>query len=399
MTDMGWQQESGSLGPRSIGVTSLPIIRTCQRRVALAKFGSPNEQLPSTHPFAVLGTLHHDFLERVGRGDAGNPPNDDDFPKLWEHCIERVESRLTDKPDSVWLPIAVTIDDIERAKLRAFRAASNIRVFARQESPERLSARRRGPELSVTHLVEGIELRGKIDMVLEKSRVIQIIDYKTGSVHDHDGAVKPEYAEQLRIYAGLFAITTGERAGELTVIDQRGQEHSVDCGLDRIAESLDAAIDTVRDFASKWPINAQEDRDILNAYKATPSDDICGSCRVRHRCDSHIVRMAKEGRVSLRSVGSNSKSADLYGQVESLSKISIGWAIKLCSPIGHVHLRGFINHIPAKGMKAYAYGVVPSLAHTPPGADMPTDYVIPRWGRVHMTPDAIHPLHAFGLGD
>ena len=394
---------------RSIGVTSLPMLRSCPRMVALARFGDRKDRLPATHPFAVLGTIYHDFLERIARGDAGNPPDASGFNVVWEDRITEIERRLHETPDACWLPIRSTMRDLERTRLRAFRAANTLTVTPMRtgSTPPGGSTsfqgapRLRGPEVPVKIDVGEWSIRGKIDMVLEVGGRLHIIDYKTGAVLDDQGAVKAEYAEQLQLYAGMLDGMNGGRADVLELVDRTGKKNRIPADWRQIDELVSTSVQSVRDFAAKWPRNPRTDADILSAYPTPASDQARGDSGFRHRCDLHRAAMEQTGLVGLGRSEREFESADIHGRVESASSCSLGWAIRLCTPSGKIHLRGAMPREPKAGDLVHAFGVAPGPANPTPAPNEANDFIVPRWGVVQIESDASElpdwpnrPLHA-----
>jgi len=379
----------------SIGVTSLPTLRACPLAVALGKFPEPPDRLPAPHPFAILGTLYHDFLERVARGEAGNPIRSAAFLDIWLGSIQKLESEIHGNPDSVWLPLATTSADLERVRLRAFRAALRLAVTPSTSTPNAAHAasfgagtpRLRGPEVAVKMTSGGVTLRGKIDMVVERDGALQIIDYKTGAVLDDQGGIKAEYIEQLQIYAGMLEHMGGGRADLLTLVDRVGAEHAVSVDWVVVRELVLVAKAEVQGFEANWPKLARTDRDIESAFQASPSDEICSHCSYRHRCSAHRSSLEASGRRALGRMNRGFECTDVFGRVEGASPCSLGWSVRLITSLGPVHLRGRMPREPQRGDRIHAFGVAPGPSNPAPDVADADDFIVPRWGVVQIHSD------------
>ncbi len=382
---------------RTIPVTALSRLRSCPRMVALTQFGDSNNRLPHTHSRAMLGTIYHDFLESVVRGAAGDPP---DFFAVWNKAVKNFERDNRETPNKCWLPISSTMPDLERFRIRAFRTAQNMQstsipsrsVPSQKSNRSQATPRLRGPEVPVRFDVGGWALTGKIDQVIEVSGRLTIVDYKTGAVCDDQGRIKTEYVEQLQLYAGMLnSMSGGGRAVVLEIIDKNSCTYSIPADWNQINDLMSGASQLIEDFASNWPENPQTDADILAAYPRSAIGDTTFASAVRHRCDVHRGSMKRDGRVALGRIEREFETTDIYGRVESASSCTLGWAIRLGTPRGKIHLRGPMPRKPEIGDCVYAFGVEPGPANPAPSPEAANDFVVPRWGVVQIESD-LNPL-------
>ena len=195
----------------SIGVTSISRIEKCELSVALAQDWS--KKIPLAHPYGLMGDVYHDFLEQVATLPNRDPKTLQD---QWAKSLQRKNRHIQQNQlEAHWYPLEKTADDLERYRLRAMKAATDMPVTGAptpgmpgQRTPKGNStpagSRRLGAEVGIQVPIGGpftSVLKGKIDFVRQcPEHGLTLIDYKSGSVHEDDGSLKSEYEQQLLLY-------------------------------------------------------------------------------------------------------------------------------------------------------------------------------------------------------
>jgi len=147
---------------------------------------------------AILGTISHKMLELRRLGFINSR---EEFKLKWKELIQEKESE-----------IKAQFPTLKNLILADFKLCNEIWNIAQSITPEVISGSQYGqsnpfgPEKKVKL---GNILIGYIDSVSSLSDGAEIIDYKTGKVHDEFGNIKEEYITQLSLYALMFEETFG----------------------------------------------------------------------------------------------------------------------------------------------------------------------------------------------
>jgi hypothetical protein len=178
-------------------------------------------------PAARLGTVIHRLLEEAGSGKLIDVTYSE-VERHWEELIARAEETLI----ASWLdrhlvPLSRFIPDYEVRRLRACKRAYELSQTNIQASNHAYKGFERfGNELWVESR-DGL-IGGYIDSVVTSPDGPIIRDFKSGSVVETDSlqppsAIKPEYEVQLKLYAALYATTTGIWPAKLELVPLQGE--------------------------------------------------------------------------------------------------------------------------------------------------------------------------------
>lgn len=394
MSDSSTDHDAQSRGGDgiSIGVTQLPYLDRCESCVALriSKKILADGQIASSHPYGILGTLHHEFLEAISNGSAGVPCEPDRFQEVWEDCINHLESEISKKADACWIPFSVTIRDLERCRLQAFASGSSVEAVHRRRSGGLPGGapRLRGTEVWLEMAAKGIKITGKADLIEDIPNGVRIVDFKSGSIYDETGAIKSEYRSQLLMYAGMLEELNGGTVTELVLVDQSGDKHAIDFNQTEIRTSITRAKERAEEFVRRWPAGDPATTAISQAYKSGSPKQICDWSNVRMYCPDHMKSLVEMGRLGLGSENHAFRTTDIAGRILRSGRCTLGWAISISTPVGRIYLRGSMPRPPVPGDRLRAFGVVPGPMNPAPNPEEANDFVVPHWGRVVLESDS-----------
>lgn len=194
---------------------------------------------------AIVGTIAHGINERLFRELArrglpavGTPGYLEGLKEVAVHAtvrtlIAEAEAEYRDHPRDAGFRLRASVRDVANDALRLFQGQYS-RVARGSGSTQASSRvvgggvgdggadlvgllRRRGvlAEVSVRH--PRLPLVGQIDLVAEGAEGTTIVDFKTG-------VVKPEYRDQLRLYAMLWWRQTGDAPTRMEIAHVQGRE-------------------------------------------------------------------------------------------------------------------------------------------------------------------------------
>ncbi len=279
----------------AVSFSSLRALERCPRQWQLQRSKWPGfERFPTRpHAAALEGTIAHEVLDRVFREMAfeGLPPLEsgaarevlrridvmgaiqrriDDANEALEHHPRRSALRLPHDARSLYNRVAQLFRREYAGAERADLAPVSLAARGPRAQGDALGAlRARGvlTEWPVAH--PSLPVRGVIDMLRRDAAGTHIVDFKTGHV-------RPEYEEQLSLYALLWWRTTGDLPASMSLRHPRGRTVFAVDGPRLIAaeESLSARIAAVREDVGRTPATAR-------------AGEHCGTCDVRPFCDDY----------------------------------------------------------------------------------------------------------------
>lgn len=347
MSDKQWQ-----LSP-----SQFSQVQQCGYRYLLKVSGTP--ALP-TGGAAVLGLVLHGILET----HAHRPFTDvGSFEQEWQQQISKQEQRLTANPVTAALvPLARNVRNyaVKKAALRRSIVGSiPLQSMARLPHSS-ISTGLPGAEAKLGTEVElGKEGRitGRADLIRRFEGGIEIVDYKTGRFTASDGSslpvAKPEYAQQLKLYAALYQAETGKwparglllglASGEVTVSFEPAE-----C-LDLLKQA-NVLLNTLEEAAVSG----------MGFTLARPAPEICRLCSYRPNCSPYL---------SLLSLAGGVLGADILGQLNSSGTRSNRLSLSVATETGPVSIQavgGAVGRLAAEaaastGRKVVVFGV----RHTP----------------------------------
>lgn len=215
---------------------------------------------------AILGTISHKMLELRRLGFINSRQ---EFKSKWKKLIHEKE-----------LEIKAQYPTLRNIVFSDFQLCNEIWDIAQTITPEVVTGGQYGqsspfgPEKKVKL---GNILIGYIDSVSSFNDGAEIIDYKTGKVHDEFGNIKEEYVTQLSLYAVMFEETFGIEVQRLAIIDRDSTYYIINrlpVDKENILSNAESLINEINDKITLDPI------DLCSA------NENCKFCNCRHLCPS-----------------------------------------------------------------------------------------------------------------
>ena len=343
MSDKQWQ-----LSP-----SQFSQVQQCGYRYLLKRSGAP--ALPVSGA-AVLGLVLHGILETHAHRPFTHAER---FEQEWQQQISKQEQRLAANPVTATLvPLARSVRNyaVKKAALRRSIVGSMPLQRVERLPPSFISPGGPGAEATLgTEIELGREGRisGRADLIRRFAGGIEIVDYKTGRFAASDGeslpVAKPEYAQQLQLYAALYqaemgnwparGLLLGLASGEVTVSFEPAE-----C-LDLLKQANEL-LNTLEKAAMAGTGHAL----------ARPAPEICRLCSYRPNCSPYL---------SLLSLAGGVLGADVLGKLNSSRTRSNRLNLSVATEAGPVSIQavgGAVGRLAAEataglGKRAVVFGV------------------------------------------
>jgi hypothetical protein len=224
----------------------------CPLRVAFEQAGSRGGgQRARPTPWALVGDAIHRTIELCFQ----NPPAE--LEDAWDQACDEMAARDRD-PRSA--PSA------RRSYLRLQRRLPDLRAYIEGRDPASILC-----EQTITS-PDG-QVIGRIDLLVLGAHP-SVIDHKTGVVFD-DGSTSAHIQRQLAIYAWLVGAALQIDLEEAVIFSLRDGLVEVDVSEPTRRPLVEAAFDALAAYNDLAP----------GEQPATPSEEVCGTCRFVGRCD------------------------------------------------------------------------------------------------------------------
>jgi CRISPR/Cas system-associated exonuclease Cas4 (RecB family) len=253
------------------------------QQCALAEvwFISKNAPLIPYHANALLGTVIHKLLEKYS---TDGELTIQEFNKVWQECEDVAFQRIHRDEQWRYLPLSEKATFYFPKKFNAQKAVEKI-LFKEDGEPTH-QALSEHPLSSKDGIIKGIA-----DLVIKKNEtnVVSVIDFKTGEVHNNEGALKEEYINQLKLYAVLYnhnkkEIFDGvkEWPDSLYIVSSDGNYHTVPYTTDEAEQCFEM----VKKSVSRINIIIEEGKDVQG--KLSNTGDHCKYCSYRVVCGKYV---------------------------------------------------------------------------------------------------------------
>lgn len=206
---------------KRISPSQFHSMKNCAYKSLLAEALDKKPLLPLSAD-AYFGIVLHKMLELISRGIVRG---EDDFNAEFDKQVKTLEDDLKRTGFEFFIPLKIKLRNFGlkkiqlkkhlRSEFEQLTSLSNIKFHPEKwfESKDKL-------------------IGGKIDLVVENGKNIEIIDFKTGAItqdcFDDEGEiyseVKSEYQEQLKLYAYLYFENTNKFPSTLSLVDLAKQK-------------------------------------------------------------------------------------------------------------------------------------------------------------------------------
>ncbi len=318
----------------SISPTRYVGLRQCALREVWGT-ARASQLLPS-FPAARVGTVIHHLLEDAGSG-AFLPGDTPAVDRRWQELIGAMEERMR----ASWLerrfvPLSQSVADFEVRWIQARERALELADTA-TSTPGRPTASSDGSvplhgcEVPVS-TPDG-RVQGRIDAIVLRNDGPVVRDYKSGAIFepgDKKHTLKEAYQIQLRMYAALYAVTTGRWPARLEIVPILGNPEEVEFD----AESCDSLVEAAREEldAVNGVITGSQSPEIVQERLAKPGPETCTYCTFRPGCLPYQAASA---------AGSGQWPHDVRGTLKSLVTLADGRAMMEIECAGSViRIRG-----------------------------------------------------------
>lgn len=283
-------------------------------------------------PAARVGSVAHKLLQEAGEGRVGARPT---VERRWEDLVGAAEHQM----QRSWLerhlaPLKDSVPKFEVRRIQAIERACEIGTERKSDKLARSWSKSGlfGFEVAVSSR-DGF-VRGQIDAVLPSRSGPIIRDYKSGAIFVEDTSaqrdLKPEYESQLRLYAALYAESSGSWPVRLEIVPLLGPPQVVSfdekscLDLLRVARNQLGTVNRVL-TTNRDPLSMQEEL-------ASPSPGNCNFCPYRPGC-----------RPYQRATGTGEGwPSDVWGSLTSVQRLGNDRAM--------IHLQRGSRHIRVRGL-------------------------------------------------
>jgi CRISPR/Cas system-associated exonuclease Cas4 (RecB family) len=238
----------------------------CRLRIAFIQ--SATGQGTTATPATLLGHACHAVLDDLVKGGGlWRVGWELSIDSLWESALG-VELGREPSAAGWGAPERWPGYQIKRARLR--RLATHLKGLL-DDLPDE-------PEIRAEQTIVGLEGRlfGRLDLAVRGARSHFIVDYKSGSITDAAGEIRPNYQRQLQLYAALEAEDSGSwpTAAYLLPLDGPPMEVVIDP-----SECRRLALDAVR-------VLEEFNRRAPGQQPANAAEETCSNCRFSARCSA-----------------------------------------------------------------------------------------------------------------
>jgi hypothetical protein len=309
---------------KRISPSRFQSLKECALRELWAVGGPPN-QLPAA-PAARLGSAIHRLLEEAGKGlfrEGGRTA----IEKRWDGLVGEAESVMQASwLERHFLPLKNAVSDFEVRKLRAIQLAQEItESFPAAQVPPGGQGPR-GTEVWVS-TPDGLA-GGYIDQVEASPAGPVLRDYKSGHILEEGASaqgakvVKEAYEVQLKLYAAIYASTTGVWPARLELVPLQGPVREVAFTASECQELVRQAREAIVAINAILRNNAQEAAETM---LAAPSPAACRYCLFRPSCAAY--KRARE-----HAVPEQTWPDDLWGTVREKRVLGNGKVLLAIQP-------------------------------------------------------------------
>lgn len=230
--------------------------------------------------------------------------------------MAETEERMMESPvDRRFVPLVKSVPDMMVLRAKALMRASQIAGSRGARGDVSREVSNSGAEFSVRS--KSGMITGRIDRVIDTNGGIVLQDYKSGPITAREGGaaeVKPEFRQQLHLYAILYFETAGAWPVRLELVPLVGDSAEVSFTPSECLKILDEAERAVRDIdvtLTKFAATPE----LAEQQLARPSPTACRFCPYRPACSTYLA---------FDRTGLDDWPADAWGKVASVTKLGNG---------------------------------------------------------------------------
>lgn len=226
-------------------------------------------------PAARLGSVAHKVLEMANQGHIK------DLEAAWDQSLQQVEDEMRSAGETFLLPLRESAQMYEVKKRITLNAAKKIITsIDHQVSNYVTDLQSIGAEIWLES-ADGL-LGGLADRIVPTDQGVEIKDYKTGTVIEHEtGEIKKAYDVQLLLYAVLYYEATGTWPVRLTISTLSGEEHNVPVDKERATQLMNEAREKLQE------LNIHIISGTPFEELAQPNSVACVFCSYRPACSAY----------------------------------------------------------------------------------------------------------------
>lgn len=260
---------------RSISPSQYHSLKSCELRGILT--GNHRAPLMPISPAARVGQIIHKLLEMVALGQITDEKS---MQSAWEEALEEVEQQMKENPmERHLVPLEHSANGFETKKKLLF---AMIKKLEKSRGETRKIAKIPAIESEAWYESEDGKVRGKIDLVRYTDSGAEIIDYKTDpKEYGSDESLRPEYQDQLKMYAAIFHSKKHEWPIRLVLVGINQKEYEVKFGENECARLLNDATSDLDKINQKIAAGTTPEE------FAKPSPESCRYCPFRPACAAY----------------------------------------------------------------------------------------------------------------
>lgn len=318
---------------RRVSPSRYAELRACALR-GVWSAGHQPDLLPVS-PAARLGSVIHRILEEASAGHLA-PGDQPAIAKRWkELCAATEQGMLASWLERCFVPLRASVSDFEVRRIRACARASDLAQHALRGTS---GTHANHPGAAVEFWVQSRDglVGGFIDQVEMSSEGPVLADYKSGGVFEAGpggilGHVRAGYEIQLRLYAALYAITTGQWPVRLELVALDGSRVPVAFDQQGCLDLLNDAVARLSQINAVI-VSLAAAPTAVERQLASPGEANCRYCPFRPRCWTYQEMLA--------TVTAGIWPDDLVGTIKKIRRLGnskIAIEIETDGPIGTVH--------------------------------------------------------------
>ena len=261
---------------KRISPSQFSSMKNCAYKSLLAEAFEQKPLLPVSAN-AHFGTVLHKLLELIAKDIV---KTEEELNSAFEREVKLVEDNLKRLGYDFFIPLQKNVRDF------------GIKIILLRKHLSSVSAKPTSANDIKFHSEKWFEsidksIAGKIDLIVETGRSVEIVDFKTGAITEDilDDAgetfseIKEEYKDQLKLYAYLFLENTGQFPAQLSLVDLAKQKFIVNSSQSE-CKSLFEEAKQLLDTTNKSILN--------ESFEANPTEANCKYCLYRPACSFFI---------------------------------------------------------------------------------------------------------------